>query len=107
MWCLVLIFFCSFAVLDDFPTVLQFLIDPNILPPPPFVDSGDLITLSFSQCSEYMMYTRLYANTFTGHALLTIHSLHRKEKLRIITFVSPCRQYCVSSSTKQRRKIAT
>lgn len=105
MWCLVLIFFCSFAVLDDFPTVLQFLIDPNILPP--FVDSGDLITLSFSQCSDYMMYTRLYANTFTGHALLTIHSLHRKEKLRIMTFVSPRRQYCVSSSTKQRRKIAT
>ena len=96
MWFLVLIFFCSFAVLDDFPTVF-----------PPFVDSGDLITLSFSQCSDYMMYTRLYANTFTGHALLTIHSLHRKEKLRIMTFVSPCRQYCVSSSTKQRRKIAT
>lgn len=75
--------------------------------PPPFVDSGDLITLSFSQCSDYMMYTRLYANTFTGHALLTIHSLHRKEKLRIMTFVSPRRQYCVSSSTKQRRKIDT
>ena len=32
MWFLVLIFFCSFAVLDDFPTVLRFLIDPNIPP---------------------------------------------------------------------------
>lgn len=26
------IFFCRFAVLDDFPTVLRFLIDPNIPP---------------------------------------------------------------------------